>query len=105
MIKTCKRGYILNPKTNRCVKKNGVIGLQIQEASKAAAVKQKTPPKSVKAPKTRKFKSSEEYLMDFLSLLDTRDLNIRLLGKGKKVVEVRYSREMVLFVKKVKSMR
>ena len=103
MIKTCKRGYILNPKTNRCVKKNGVIGLAVQEASKAAAdaVKQKTSPKLAKAPKTKKFKSSEEYLMDFLSVFDTRNLNIRLLGKGKKVIEVRYTSEMILFVKRV----
>jgi hypothetical protein len=101
MIKTCKRGYILNPKTNRCVKKNGKIGLEVQAAAAnavhVAVPKAKSPvkPKSPVLP----IKSNEEYLMDFLSLLDTRALNIKLVGKDKKKVEVRYTSEIILFVK------
>lgn len=104
MIKTCKRGYILNPKTNRCVKKSGVIGLSIQTAAaapKSTTSQLKLSPIKSKSPPPKKFKSSEEYLMNFLSVFDTRDLNIKLLGKGKKVIEVRYTSEMILFVKKV----
>lgn len=39
---SCKAGYIINPKTNRCVKKTGKIGMEILAQQKNKMVKQET---------------------------------------------------------------